>query len=84
MLNKEIRRKKKYNWQRSRKKIIKEPYSPFTTSVTLAYEREEGKKNRVCIDFRDLNKNIVPQAQPFPLIDDLIKVQTVNILQHWN
>jgi len=26
----------------------------------------------MCIDFRDLNKNIVPQAQPFPLIDDII------------
>lgn len=26
----------------------------------------------MCIDFRDLNKNIVLQAQPFPLIDDII------------
>ena len=26
----------------------------------------------MCIDFRDLNKIVIPQAQPFPLIDDLI------------
>ncbi|KAK0169180.1 hypothetical protein PV328_012370, partial [Microctonus aethiopoides] len=28
--------------------------------------------SRLCIDFRDLNKIIIPQAQPFPLINDLI------------
>lgn len=54
------------------KNLIEESYSPFAAPVTLAYKRDEGKKNRLCIDFRDLNKNIVPQAQPFPLIDDLI------------
>ncbi|KAK7792869.1 hypothetical protein R5R35_003999 [Gryllus longicercus] len=52
--------------------LIEEYYSPFAAPVTLAYKREERKKNRLCIDFRDLNKIIVPQAQPFPLIDDLI------------
>lgn len=30
------------------------------------------KRSRLCIDFRDLNKIIISQAQPFPLIDDLI------------
>jgi len=49
------------------KKLIEESYSPFAAPVTLAYKRDEGKKSRLCIDFRDLNKNIIPQAQPFPM-----------------
>ena len=53
------------------KNMIEESYSPFAAPVTLAYKKNEGK-TRMCIDFRDLNKNIVPQAQPFPLIDDII------------
>lgn len=53
------------------KNLIEESYSPFAAPVTLAYKKNEGK-TRICIDFRDLNKNIVPQAQPFPLIEDII------------
>ncbi|KAI4476434.1 hypothetical protein M0804_013604 [Polistes exclamans] len=53
------------------RKLIEESYSPFAAPVTLAYKKDE-RKTRMCIDFRDLNKNIVPQAQPFPLIDDII------------
>ncbi|KAK2578064.1 hypothetical protein KPH14_008480 [Odynerus spinipes] len=52
--------------------LIEESYSPFAAPVTLAFKRDEGRKSRLCIDFRDLNKIIIPQAQPFPLIDDLI------------
>lgn len=51
--------------------LIEESYSPFSAPVTLALKKGEGK-TRLCIDFRDLNKNVIPQAQPFPLIDDLI------------
>lgn len=54
------------------KNIIEESYSPFAAPVTLAYKRDENKKSRLCIDFRDLNKIVVPQSQPFPLIEDLI------------
>lgn len=54
------------------KGLIEESYSPFAAPVTLAYKKNEGKRSRLCIDFRDLNKIIIPQAQPFPLIDDLI------------
>lgn len=54
------------------KGIIEESYNPFAAPVTLAYKKDEGKKSRLCIDFRDLNKIIISQAQPFPLIDDLI------------
>jgi len=53
-------------------KLIEESYSPFAAPVTLAFKREENKKSRLCIDFRDLNKIVVPQSQPFPLIEDLM------------
>lgn len=53
-------------------KLIEESYSPFAAPVTLAYKKEEGKKSRLCIDFRELNKIVIPQSQPFPLIEDLV------------
>lgn len=53
-------------------KLIEESYSPFAAPVTLAFKKEDNKKSRLCIDFRDLNKIVIPQAQPFPLIDDLV------------
>ena len=52
--------------------LIEESYSPFAAPVTLAFKKEDNKKTRLCIDFRDLNKIVVPQAQPFPLIGDLV------------
>lgn len=60
-------------------KLIEESYSPFAAPVTLAFKKEDNRKSRLCIDFRDLNKIIVPQAQPFPLIEDLmIKTRNCN------
>ncbi|KPJ11799.1 Retrotransposable element Tf2 155 kDa protein type 1 [Papilio machaon] len=59
------------------KNLIEESYSPFAAPVTLAYKKEDGRKTRLCIDFRELNKIVVPQSQPFPLIEDLV-VKTVN------
>ena len=53
--------------------LIEDTYSPFAAPVTLDYKKDEDKKSRLCMDFRDLNKLVVPQAQPFPLIDDLIE-----------
>ncbi|KAL7290500.1 hypothetical protein TKK_0015274 [Trichogramma kaykai] len=57
--------------------LIEESYSPFAAPVTLAYKKEDNRKSRLCIDFRELNKIVVPQSQPFPLIEDLM-VKTVN------
>lgn len=54
------------------RKLIEESYSPFAAPVTLAFKKEDNRKSRLCIDFRDLNKIVVPEAQPFPLIDDLV------------
>lgn len=59
--------------------MIEESYSQIAAPVTLAYKRDEGKKNCLYIDFKDLNNNIVPQSQPFPLINDLI-VKTRNCI----
>lgn len=52
--------------------LIEESYSPFAAPVTLAFKRDENKRSRLCIDFRELNKIVIPQAQPFPLIEDLV------------
>lgn len=55
-----------------KKKKIEESYSPFAAPITLAFKKEEGRRSRLCIDFRELNKIILPQSQPFPLIEDLM------------
>ncbi len=56
--------------------MIRESSSPFASPVTMQFKKSgEGaklEKTRMCVDFRDLNKNIVPESYPFPLIDDLI------------
>ncbi|CAF4836697.1 unnamed protein product [Pieris macdunnoughi] len=57
--------------------LIEDSYSPFAAPVTLAYKKEDERKTRLCIDFRELNKIVVPQSQPFPLIEDLM-IKTVN------
>lgn len=54
------------------KNLIEESYSPFAAPVTLAFKKDENRRSRLCIDFRDLNRIIVPQSQPFPLIEDLV------------
>jgi hypothetical protein len=56
--------------------IIEESSSPFAAPVTLAYKKTgeggEKKKNRMCVDFRLLNKLVLPESTPFPLIGDII------------
>ncbi len=52
--------------------LIEESDSPFAFPVTFAFKRDENKKNRLCIDFRELNKIVIPECQPFPIIEDII------------
>lgn len=52
--------------------IIKESYSPYSSPVTLVYKREEGKKTRLCVDFRKLNAITKTDAEPLPRIDTLL------------
>lgn len=51
--------------------LIEESSSPYAAPVTMVFKREEGKRSRLCIDFKELNKIVVPESQPFPRIDDL-------------
>jgi len=57
-------------------KMIEQSCSPFAAPVTIAYKKiEEGKpkeKVRMCVDFWELNKLLVPKSLPFPLIEDMI------------
>ena len=56
--------------------LIEESTSPFASPVTLAYKKEDGRRSRLCIDFRKLNKLVVPEAQPFLRVDDIIEKLT--------
>lgn len=51
--------------------LIENSNSPFASPVTLAYKRDENKRSRLCIDFRELNKLVIPDPQPFPRIEDM-------------
>ena len=56
--------------------MIRQSSSPFASPVTMQYKKtgfgNEKEKTRMCIDYRDLNKIVVPESQPFPLIDEII------------
>lgn len=52
--------------------LIEHSTSPYASPRTLVFKKEEGKKSRLCIDYSELNKIIVPECYPFPIIDDLI------------
>ena len=52
--------------------LIEESSSPFASPVTLAYKEKEGRRSRLCIDFRELNKLVVSEPQPFPRIEDIV------------
>jgi hypothetical protein len=52
--------------------IIQESTSPYSAPVTLAYKRDEQKKNRLCIDYRKLNFYVKSDSEPLPLIDSVL------------
>ncbi|GBM97304.1 Transposon Ty3-G Gag-Pol polyprotein [Araneus ventricosus] len=52
--------------------LIKESNSPYSSPVTLALKRDEGKKTRLCIDFRKLNALCKSDSEPLPLMDSLL------------
>ena len=54
------------------KDLIEESSSAFASPVTMAFKKEDGRRTRLCIDFRDLNKLVVPESHPFPRIEDLV------------
>ncbi|GBO34077.1 Transposon Ty3-G Gag-Pol polyprotein [Araneus ventricosus] len=60
--------------------LIKESNSPYSSPVTLAFKRDEGKNTRLCIDFRKLNALCThthththkSDSEPLPLMDSLL------------
>ena len=58
------------------KGMAQESLSPYASPVTMQFRKtgESGKKEktRMCIDYKDLNKLILPDPQPMPLIDEIV------------
>jgi hypothetical protein len=54
------------------KKLIRKSVSPYSFPITLADKKDEGKRTRLCIDFRKLNSIVIPDNFPFPRIEDII------------
>ena len=52
------------------KGFIRESKSPWASPVTLAPKKDGGK--RLCIDYRDLNKQTLFERHPLPVIQDVI------------
>ena len=56
--------------------LVQESLSPYASPVTMQYRKagESGQKEktRMCINYKDLNKLILPDPQPMPLIDDIV------------
>lgn len=53
--------------------LIEESSSPFAAPVTLVHKREDGRRTRLCVDMRQLNKLVIPESQPFPRAEDIIE-----------
>ena len=55
--------------------MISESRSPYASPVTMQYRKvglsSTKQKTRMCCDYRELNKLVIPENQPFPLIDDI-------------
>lgn len=58
------------------KGMITQSSSPFASPVTMQFKKDglsnNKSKTRMCVDYRELNKILVPESQPFPLIDEII------------
>ncbi|GFX00489.1 retrovirus-related Pol polyprotein from transposon opus [Trichonephila clavipes] len=52
--------------------FIRPFHSPYAAPVTLAYKKDEGKRSRLCIDYRKLNEITRKDSTPVPLIDFVI------------
>ena len=51
--------------------LIEVSSSPYAAPVTMVFKRDDGKRSRLCIDFKEFNRIVVPESQSFPRIDDL-------------
>ncbi|GBO14722.1 Transposon Ty3-I Gag-Pol polyprotein, partial [Araneus ventricosus] len=64
--------------------LIRETNSPYSAPITPAFKRDEGKKTRLCIDFRNLNALCKSDSEYLPLmvslLDKLSKAKIVSSL----
>lgn len=52
--------------------IIRPSHSPFAAPITLVMKKDEGKRTRMCVDFRKLNQITKTDSEPVPRIDALL------------
>ncbi|GFW29057.1 transposon Ty3-G Gag-Pol polyprotein [Trichonephila clavipes] len=52
--------------------FIRPFHSPYATLITLAYKKDEGKRSRLCIEYRKLNEITRKDSIPVLLIDFVI------------
>jgi len=52
--------------------LIERSTSPFASPVTLVLKKGEGRKSRLCVDYSALNKIVIPESHPFPIIEDMM------------
>lgn len=52
--------------------IIESSTSIYATPATLVFKKNCGQRTHPCIGYRQLNKIIVPEVDPFPYIEDII------------
>ena len=53
--------------------LIEPSYSLYAAPVTLAFKKYEGRRSRLCVDYRLLNKMVIPECYPFPRVVDVIE-----------
>lgn len=57
--------------------MITESRSPYASPVTMQFKKNGSEsdqtKDSMCCDYRELNKVVVPENQPFPLIDEIFQ-----------
>ena len=51
-------------------RCIEAPTSPYTSGLVLITKKDGSL--RVCLDYRGINKDSIPDRYPIPCIDDLI------------
>lgn len=49
---------------------IEQSTSPYASGLVLVWKKDGSL--RVCVDYRQVNKHIVPDSYPIPRVDELV------------